>query len=219
MQPHIWHVWSYISCQTFTNTDWTVLSPLAEQMWLGSIIRSARMIHQGEFFRQEQTGTASAVSLVPLAHKPHSWTSSYQCSFAYRCSAWLASIGAPICFTLHSQTNILMDRGRVTWLNFWHCSLCAYIAEKTVTVMERENVCVIQRACEHQCFLWCESVNHVLCSQCKVQNSPVCNKAELQSRNGIPQHSTDSASPGGWIDACACTHSHKQSLISPSRPI
>lgn len=52
---------------------------------------------------------------------------------------------------------------------------------------------------------------------CKVQHSPVSNKTELQSRYGIPLHSMDSASPGGWINVC--TRSHKQSLFSPRTPM
>lgn len=115
------------------------------------------------------------------------------------------SISTPIRFTLHLQTNILIDRGRVTWINLR--------LEKTASM------CVTERACMRQRFLWCESVNHVLCSECKVQNSPVCNKTELQSRNGIPLHSMDSASPGGWINVCPCAHSHKQSLSSLSKPM
>ncbi len=126
--------------------------PLDEQRWLSSIISLVLRIHSRKVFRQAQTGKAfgfwlpcntSAVSMVPLTfphiHPPHSCTSSYQCSLAYRCSAWLVSISTPVCFTLHLQTNILMERGRVTWLNFWH--------EKTVTVMERLNVSVSVRAC------------------------------------------------------------------------
>lgn len=58
---------------------------------------------------------------------------------------------------------------------------------------------------------------------CKVQNSPVSNNTELQSRNGIPLHSMDCASlGGGWINVCACTRlssSHKQFHFSQSRPI
>lgn len=113
----------------------------------------------------------------------HSSTLSYQSTLTHRCSAWLVAISAPICFTLHLQTNILMDKGRVTWLNFtqsycvsdvlqytsveetglwahWNefnsivCrNVCAYMAEKT---------CV--KVCMQQHFLWCESVQHVLCS-------------------------------------------------------
>lgn len=65
--------------------------------------------------------------------------------------------------------------------------------------------------------LWCGSVNQVLCSDCKVQNSPVCNKTELRSKNGIPLHSTDSASPGGRRNAHPCAHLHKQFLLSNQR--
>lgn len=69
----------------------------------------------------------------------------------------------------------------------WHCWEICYCDGEGETCVS---------VCKRQCSLWCESVNHVLCSECKVLNSPVCNKSELQSRNGIPLHSTDSASPG-----------------------
>ena len=93
------------------------------------------------FFRQAQTGTDDGFICPDTPHlcdqfpshppspshthththtdTSHSYTSSRQCSLAHRCSAWLDFISPPICFTLHLQTNILMDRGWVTRLNFW----------------------------------------------------------------------------------------------------
>lgn len=126
--------------------------PLDEQMWLSSFISLALMIHHRDVFRHAQTGKGLWISTVPahlrcVTGPPHPPThlipalSSYHCCLAYRCSTWLVSISTPICFTLQLQTNILMDKGRVTWLNFWH--------EKTVTVMERKNVHVQWR--EHAC--------------------------------------------------------------------
>lgn len=47
-------------------------------------------------------------------------------------------MSASICFMLHLQTNMLMDRGRVTWINFR--------PEKTVAVMDG-GVWVLQPAC------------------------------------------------------------------------
>lgn len=76
---------------------------------------------------------------------------------------------------------------------------------------KRERVCVA--ACMRQCLVWCESVNHVLCWQCKVQNSPVCNKTELRVQN---RHS--SAFQGfcftRGLDECVPAHTLAQT--SPS---
>lgn len=97
--------------------------------------------------------------------------------------------------------------------------MCLHCWEGCYCDGEGKCECVFDSECTHvSMFSLMWSVNHVLCSECKVQNSPVSNKTELQSRKGIPLHSTDSASPGGWINVCACTHSHKQSLFSHSRP-
>lgn len=76
-------------------------------------------------------------------------------------------------------------------------------------------VCVRMHAavCIRQPFLWCESVNHVLCWQCKVQNSPVCNKTALRVQN---RHS--SAFQGfcftRGLDKCVPEHTLAQTSLS-----
>lgn len=150
----------------------------------------------------------SCVIACPLSrsHAHHSYTPSRSSSLAYRCSGWLASMSSPICFMLDLQTNILMGRGRVTWINFW--------LERTVAGMEggcgfysvHVRVLALMWKCKPCVVFWLQ-----------VQNSPVCNKTELRTRNGIPLHSTDSASPGGRRNVHPCAHLHKQFLLSNQR--
>lgn len=120
---------------------------------------------------------------------------------------------------MHCSTPALKKQAFECLGNEYDSIVCRNVcAGKTVTVMKRENMSVCNRESACSSVFFDVKVYGLCCVQtCKVQNSPVSNK--LQSRNGISLHSSDSASPGGWINVCMCTHSHKQFLFSPSSPL
>lgn len=77
-------------------------------------------------------------------------------------------------------------------------------------------LCVCVAVCIRQHFLWCESVNHVLCWQCKVQNSPVCNKTELRVQNRHSSAFQGFCSTRG-LDKCVPAHTLAQTSLSSCR--